>query len=355
MSDDPTIRVTTFENAGNASRNLVIPLAGNESFARLLADAEDWELGAVETRSFPDGETYLRILSDVEDRSVIFVCTLARPDAGFLRLVFAADGARSLGARSITLIAPYLAYMRQDRRFQTGEAVTSLSFARLLSSSFDRLVTVDPHLHRYLALTDLYSMPAIALHAAPLLADWIATNVDNPLLIGPDTESEQWVAAIAAQVGAPYAVARKIRHGDRNVDIELPDLSRWRDRQPVLVDDIASSGRTLIEAARQLALRGLTLPIVVIVHAIFAGDAFEQLSPLCRRIVSTDSVSHASNAIALAPMIGRALAGPEAVGGGNVRHRCPPEPMDEVDRAGVDSFPASDPPSWMGGVERHGD
>jgi ribose-phosphate pyrophosphokinase len=203
---------------------LILPVPGNESFARHLAEAGGWELGAIETRRFPDGESYVRILSDVADRPVDLVCTLARPDDGFLRLAFAADAARALGASEVTLIAPYLSYMRQDRRFQPGEAVTSKTFARFLSSTFDRIVTVDPHLHRYPALSALYTIPADTLHAAPLLADWIAAEVDQPLIIGPDEESEQWVSAIARRIAAPYAVLRKIRHGDRNVDVQLPDV-----------------------------------------------------------------------------------------------------------------------------------
>jgi hypothetical protein len=165
---------------------LILSLPGNETFARHLAEAGGWELGAIETRRFPDGETYVRVLSDVADRPVDLVCTLARPDDGFLRLAFAADAARALGASEVTLVAPYLSYIRQDRRFQPGEAVTSSSFARLVSSNFDRLVTVDPHLHRYPALSALYTIPTETLHAAPLLADWIAAEVEGGRGIGPD-------------------------------------------------------------------------------------------------------------------------------------------------------------------------
>lgn len=329
---------------------LILPLPGNETFACHLAEAGGWELGHLKSRRFPDGESYVRILSDVADRPVDLVCTLARPDDGFLRLVFAADAARALGAREVTLIAPYLSYMRQDRRFQLGEAITSKTFARLLSSTFDRLVTVDPHLHRYPALSALYTIPAQALHAAPLLAHWIAAEVGEPLIIGPDEESEQWVSEIARRMGAPYAVLRKIRHGDRNVDVELPDLSQWKARCPVLVDDIASSGHTLIEAARKLAFQGFQRPVCVVAHGVFAEDSYERLKSLADRIVSSDSIPHESNAIRLAPLIAAAIASPEEAPVDFIRHRRPPEPLDDVERAGVDSFPASDPPPWTGGI-----
>ncbi|WP_454656221.1 ribose-phosphate pyrophosphokinase [Bosea beijingensis] len=325
---------------------LILPLPGNEAFAQRMADAGGWELGALETRRFPDGESYVRILSDVAGKAVDLVCTLARPDEGFLRLIFTADAARSLGARKVTLIAPYLSYMRQDRRFQTGEAVTSRTFARLVSSSFDRLITVDPHLHRYPALSALYTIPTNTLHAAPLLADWIAAEVRSPLIIGPDEESEQWVSAIAERAVAPWAVLRKIRHGDRSVDVDMPDLSEWRGRQPVLVDDIASSGHTLIEAARKLPLQGFPPPVIAVVHAVFADDSYSRLRALSQRIVSTDAISHESNAISIASLIAADLSATESAAERLIRGRRPPEPGDAVEQAGFDSSPASDPTPW---------
>ena len=286
---------------------LILPLPGNDAFAAQLADALGGELGGIETRRFPDGESYLRLHGDPAGRAVDLVCTLARPDPQFLSLVFAADTARELGATEVNLVAPYLAYMRQDIRFQAGECISSLSFARLVSSTFDALLTVDPHLHRHPALSALYTIPTATLQAAPLLADWIAANVQAPLIVGPDEESEQWAGAIAARIDAPHVVLRKTRHGDRSVEIAVPDLSAYRDRTPVLVDDIASSGRTLAVAARKLVEQGLRQPECVVVHALLADDAYAELSTVFARFTSTDAVPHPSNRISLVPLLADAL------------------------------------------------
>lgn len=286
---------------------IVFALPASETQGADLAATLGAELGQLDTRRFPDGETYVRILSDVAGRDAIVVCSLARPDEQFLRLIFTARTLRELGAASVTLVAPYLAYMRQDKRFQAGEAVTSNHFADLLSREFDRLVTVDPHLHRHAALAEIYSIPATALHAAPLLAAWIAREVRDPLLVGPDSESEQWVSEVATGAGAPYVVLRKERRGDREVEIAFPDLSAWWGRQPVLLDDIASSGRTLVQAAEGLASRGLAPPVCVVVHALFAEDALARLSPLSAQIVSTDSVTHPTNRIGLSALLATAF------------------------------------------------
>lgn len=289
-------------------KSLVLPMPGNEGFARNLAEAGGGEIGAVETRRFPDGETYLRLISPVAGRAIDLVATLAGPDPDFLRLAFAADAARAQGAVRVRLVAPYLAYMRQDKAFRPGEAVTSDTFARLVSSLFDGLVTVDPHLHRRAALTDLYTIPAVAVQAAPALADWIAAEVSRPLLIGPDSESAQWVQAIAERISAPWAVMEKTRRGDFDVSVDLPDLAGHAICTPVLIDDIVSSGRTLVAAAELLTSRSMARPVCAVVHALFAGDAFARLRAVAARVVSCDSVPHPSNAIPLAPLVAAALA-----------------------------------------------
>ena len=287
---------------------LIMPLPGNEILAAAIVRQTSAELGAIETRRFPDEETYVRLACDVAGKDVDFLCTTARPDNQFLSLVFAAQTARELGAKSVNLLAPYLAYMRQDKRFKDGEAVSSIHFARLLSDSFDSLVTIDPHLHRRRDLGEIFSIPTRVEHAAPLLADWIARHVERPLVIGPDSESEQWVAAVAKAAGAPYVVLNKRRFGDRDVAVAVPDMTPWRDRRPVLIDDIVSSGRTMIEAASQLRAHDFAKPYCLAVHALFAEDSYERLLDCAERVVTTDTVPHVSNAISVAPLISKSFS-----------------------------------------------
>ena len=263
---------------------------------------------AVTLRRFPDGETYVRIDTPVRDRELTLICTLDRPDDKVLPLLFTAATARDLGARSVGLVAPYLAYMRQDRRFADGEGVTSSYFASLLSRSFDWLVTVDPHLHRRTSLGEIYPIPTEVVHAAPRVAEWIRENVQRPLLIGPDAESAQWVSAVADAAGAPSLVLEKVRRGDRDVSVSAPEVDRWRDHTPVLVDDIVSTARTMIETVGQLRRAGLSAPICIGVHAVFSAGSYDQLLAAgAARVVSCDTIPHASNAIGLARDLASAM------------------------------------------------
>jgi ribose-phosphate pyrophosphokinase len=286
---------------------LFIAMPGNEAMALALARALGAEIGQLEQHAFPDGETYLRFVTDVAGRALVIVCTLDRPDGKILPLLFAAATARELGAAKIGMVAPYLAYMRQDRRFKPGEAVTSRQIARLLSDAFDWLVTVDPHLHRYGSLGEIYRIPARVVHAAPLISKWIREHVADPLIIGPDSESEQWVSAVAKDAGAPFTVLEKIRRGDRDVEISVKNLAGFNGRTPVLVDDIISSGRTMIEAVRLILARGAAAPVCIAVHGLFADNSDVLLARAGARVVTSNSIPHATNTIDVGKLLANAI------------------------------------------------
>jgi len=193
--------------------------------------------------------------------------------------------------------------MRQDKRFREGEALTSNSFARQLSSAFYELVTVDPHLHRHRSLSELYSIRTAVVHSAPLIAEWITKNERRAVIIGPDSESEQWVSEVAALARAPYRVLRKERLGDTDVKITIPDLHDVKERTPILIDDIVSSGRTMIETARQLRGEGLSPAVCIAVHALFSHATENALREMSSRLVTTNSIPHATNQIDLSATI----------------------------------------------------
>lgn len=288
----------------------LLAMPGHEPLATRLREALGVPALGLVTREFPDGETYLRIEGDVNGRAVALLCTLHEPNPRFLPLAFIADALRDMGATSVGLVAPYLAYMRQDARFLPGEAITSASFARLVSRQFDWLATVDPHLHRWHALSDIYTIPAVALQAAPLLAAWIRANVDNPVVIGPDEESEQWVSGVAATAGCSYIVLEKQRRGDRDVSVSGLSGHDWGGRTPVLVDDIISSGQTMAQTVAQCRATGSAPAVCLGVHGIFAPEAIAALQQAgAARIVTTNAIAHPSNAIDLSPLLADAVRG----------------------------------------------
>ena len=277
--------------------------AGNEPLAYSLTASLGIGRGALTWHRFPDGETLVRVETPPEPE-VCILCTLADPDPRIMPLLMTAAALRAQGATRVGLIAPYLAYMRQDKSFHAGEAVAAEHFGGLLGQRFDWLVTVDPHLHRIHDLGEVIACPSRNLHAAPLLADWIAANVADPVLVGPDEESAQWVSVAAARIGAPWFTLTKQRHGDLNVQSTLPEGIRPTSRKPVLVDDILSSGRTLVQAGEVLRARGFATPQCVAVHGLFAGDARAALKRAgITQVAVTNSVPQPESRIDIAPLL----------------------------------------------------
>ncbi len=278
-----------------------------ETQGRRLADALGLPFALVEIHRFPDGESKVTLPAPLPEQVV--VCrSLDRPNDKLVELMLIARTAREMGVRRIVLVAPYLCYMRQDIAFHAGEAVSQKIIGAFLAELFDAVITVDPHLHRIERLEQAIPQgDAVSLTAAPAMVEFLAQHVQNPMLIGPDAESEQWVRAMAEPAGLEYAVATKERLGDRSVRTKLPEVD-YRDRTIVLVDDMASTGRTLIAVASQLKFRGAGAIHCLVTHALFADDATRQLQEAgIEQIWSADSISHPSNVIHLAPLLAQAV------------------------------------------------
>ena len=263
--------------------------------AASLAQQLGIEQGKTSQRLFPDGESYLCIDTPVKNRHCIVLADLS--------LLFLVQTLREFGAASVGLVAPYLSYMRQDRRFIEGEAITSRIFAQDLSAHIDWLVTVDPHLHRYHSLDEIYSIPSRVVAGAPLLADWLKGQT-NLLLIGPDAESEQWVSQIAAHSGHPFVIGAKQRFGDRDVQVSLPDLSAYQQHTVVIIDDVIASGQTILKCISALRVQGIERIKCAGVHGIFADGADAQLLGAgLDELATTNTIVHPSNAMDISPLL----------------------------------------------------
>jgi len=288
-------------------RMMVLGFPEYSTGANRLAGALDSACRIVDIHRFPDGESRVRLPADLPPK-LVFCRSLNEPNDKLVELMLAARTARELGARSLTLVAPYLCYMRQDAAFTPGEAVSQAIVGEWLGNLFDHVLTVDPHLHRTTDLRAVFpGCEAIALSAAPAMSEYIEQLPVEPLLVGPDDESRQWVEQISARSGAEFAVAAKERSGDRDVQITLDEVV-CHGRPVVLVDDIISTGETMAAAARLARARGAASIQCLVTHALFCEGALDLLRTAgAGVVVSSDSIEHDSSRIHLAPLIAEAI------------------------------------------------
>jgi len=287
--------------------SLVLHFDDEAPMARSLADALGWSAEAIRCHRFPDGEFRLNLPPRLPAQ-VVLLRGLQQPNEKLTQLLIVAPAARELGARSLLLVAPYLAYMRQDMAFTTGEAVSQRHVGTALAAWFDGVVTLDPHLHRVASLDEvLPGRRGVALSAAPALGRYIASQVPGALLMGPDAESAQWVKAAAQPLGLDHAVCLKQRRGDHDVSVVASGVD-LRGRAVVLLDDVASTGRTLVAAAEVARAGGAASVDVAVTHALFIGSAVAELRGAgVRHIWSTDAVPHESNAVPVTPLLAPAV------------------------------------------------
>ncbi len=275
--------------------------------AQRLATALDIQVQEVFLHHFPDGESLIRLPTVLPDH-VIICRSLNQPNDKLIELLLCEKTARQLGAKRVTLVAPYLCYMRQDFASQPGESVSQGIIGQLLAEQFDDVITVDPHLHRISALNQAIPIDnAISLTAADEIGCFLKQQFDHAVLLGPDGESEQWVSAIAKKIDFDYSVAKKIRQGDKQVFITLPEYD-FDKKTVVIVDDMASTGRTLAEASQLLLAAGADQVYAVVTHPLFCGDAEAHIMQAgVKQIWSTDSIARPGACIYLDKLLAQAI------------------------------------------------
>ena len=275
--------------------------------AQRLSSALNVQLQEVYLHQFPDGESLLRLPVSLPEH-VVICRSLNQPNDKLIELLLCAKTARQLGAKQLTLVAPYLCYMRQDIANQPGEAVSQQIIGQMLAELFDNVITVDPHLHRISTLNQAIPIEnAISLSATDEIGQFLQQKFDHAVLLGPDSESKQWVAAIAKKIGFDYSVAEKIRLGDTQVQMTLAD-DDFQNKTVVIIDDMASTGRTLAKATSLLLAAGAGQVYAAITHPLFCDDAEAHIMHSgVQKIWSTDSITHPRACIYLDKLLAQAV------------------------------------------------
>jgi ribose-phosphate pyrophosphokinase len=258
---------------------------------------------------FPDGE--MRVTVAPAAATTIIYASLDRPNEKLIALMLACEALRRGGTKRIVLLAPYLCYMRQDAAFNEGEAISQKVIGTLLAGCVDRVITVDAHLHRTPDIMTVFpEIESDNLSAMPAIAEALrAAGLDpRTVVVGPDAESEPWVRDLAGRLGLSHVVAQKKRRGDRSVEIGFPDPTRIAGHPALIVDDIVSSGCTMIASAKAIVAAGATGIDAIVTHALFPEQLLrEMILSGIRSIRSTHSVPHATNAITLDDLFVTAL------------------------------------------------
>ena len=257
---------------------------------------------------FPDGEIRIKFKEDLAGKHVVLINSLLpRPNESLMESVFAIHTAKSLGAKKVTFVTPYLAYMRQDKSFHPGECISAQVMAKLLSIA-DHVIAIDPHLHRIKRLSQIFKCKATSITADAVFAEYIKQTHPKAILIGPDSESSQWAKDIADKIGSESMILSKKRYSPTKVrTIIHGNPARFKKRDVVIVDDIISTGNTMIEPIMQLKKFGARKITCICVHGVFAKNALQKLKKLGVTVISTNTVQNPVAKIDVSQLIAGSL------------------------------------------------
>ncbi len=287
---------------------LVLGGLNGEHLAIELSSIGSFELGSLEVGKFPDGETYVRVLTDVNDRVVIYINSLQKNvNEAVFETILTIDALRDLGAREVIAVIPYMSYARQDTRFNPGEAISIYTLAKMFKAvKVDHLITVDMHLHRVGNPSNLFGANFHNITGVRELAKYFKRThkIENTAIIGPDEEAEQWVKTMSNELnGLEYAVLRKTRYTAEKVAIEAGEVNVFG-KNVIIIDDIVSTGGTIVEAVKVLKELGAKEIMVGVVHPLLIGNAYSKLLRLgLKDLVGTNTILSPISKVSVAPII----------------------------------------------------
>ena len=271
---------------------IIIGCSNSKDLAKRISSGLDWEYSSLNVKRFPDGELYVKFDVNLKNKNVVLVQTLHPPNEALLELILASHTAKDLGCKKLTLVIHYLAYIRQDKRFNAGESVSSKIVGRLLSVA-DEVITIDPHLHRFKSLSEVFKTKTIKLSANDLIQDYISKRFASPVIIGPDAESYQWARSIANKINASAAILEKERLSSSKVVEKLNSEVSVEDKDVLIIDDIISTGHTILEVIRIIRKMKPKSINIVGIHGIFTDrSVLDFIKEYSDSIATTNTINN---------------------------------------------------------------
>ncbi len=292
----------------------IVACTNSQILASRIAGALGARLIPVERKVFPDGELYVRLLGEPGDEAVVVQSLSPKPNDALVELILVSETLRDLGVGRIAAVIPYMAYLRQDTRFNPGEAVSAEIIGRLVRSmGYYKIVTVDMHLHRVRDPSMLLGPAVRNLSAASILAEYAVKthNLRNPVIIGPDEEAEQWAKKAAEPLGAEYTVFEKKRISPEEVILKPRGLPDLKNRDVVIVDDIISTGGTMAKAVAEAYKNKAGRVVAAATHAVLAPGALGRIYGAgAVDVVATDTIESPISMVSVARLIVEELKRP---------------------------------------------
>lgn len=286
---------------------LIIGCSNSKELAKKIAKLSNSHYSELTVKKFPDGELYIKFEESLKDKEVVLVQTFHPSNEAILEVLLAGYTAKDLGAKKLTLVVPYLAYIRQDKRFHPGESVSSKIIGNLLSK-FDKIITIDPHLHRFKSLREVFHTQTQKLTANHLIEDFIAKKYKNPIIIGPDEESYQWAREIAMKIKSHAAILKKKRFSPTKVKIIIKSPVDIKNKDLVIIDDIISTGKTILETIKHLKTQKPKTINVIAIHGIFADlKTYKEIKKLSNSIITTNTIENIHGKIEVSHLIAESL------------------------------------------------
>ena len=252
--------------------------SSNLSLAQKISDKSKIPLGKIDLGVFSDGEVDVWIQDDVNNCDVFILQSNSAPvNRHIIELALIADALTRSGAHRVTAVVPYFGYSRKEKQSRKGEPISAKVIADLIvRSGVNKVVCLDLHAD---AIVGFFDVPVIYLSALEVLAGRLAKEkFKSPIVVAPDVGGVRRARNFASLLDAPLAVIEKHRHTHVRDSLEVLSMTgEVVGDCAIIVDDIISTGGTIIESAKALKQKGAKKVIVCATHGVFASDALEKI------------------------------------------------------------------------------